>query len=59
MTAGVKVALVDYDDKKSVVAALRDQQFLVITLGVRAPPDRKSARPAVLPRLHLTALKTS
>lgn len=42
MPAGVKVAQVDYSDEQSLITALEDQQFLVITLGVRAPPDRMS-----------------
>ena len=37
---GVKVAHVDYEDNgESLVEALRGQQFLIITLAVRAPPD--------------------
>ena len=39
---GVKVVEVDYDNEESVVAALKDQQFLAITLSVRAPPDTHS-----------------
>jgi NmrA-like family len=40
---GVKVARVDYsDDGSSLVAALKGQQFLVITLSVMAPPDTHS-----------------
>ncbi|KAB5536696.1 hypothetical protein GE09DRAFT_1140978 [Coniochaeta sp. 2T2.1] len=36
---GVKVAAVDYNDQASIVAALKGQQFLVITLSVFAPPN--------------------
>lgn len=36
---GVKIAQVNYEDEKSLVSALSGQQFLVITLGVFAPPD--------------------
>lgn len=39
LAAGVKAVPVDYDDEQSVVAALKDQQFLVITLPVTAPKD--------------------
>ena len=34
---GVKVAKVDYDDKSSIVEALKGQDALIITLSVRAP----------------------
>lgn len=36
---GVQVVPVNYDDENSLVKALTGQQFLVITLGVRAPED--------------------
>ncbi|KXG46446.1 uncharacterized protein PGRI_053020 [Penicillium griseofulvum] len=36
---GVQVARVNYDDEDSLIKALNGQQFLVITLGVRAPED--------------------
>ncbi|KAK3390045.1 hypothetical protein B0H63DRAFT_409912 [Podospora didyma] len=36
---GLKVAEVDYNDESSLVAALKGQQFLVITMSVMAPPD--------------------
>lgn len=36
---GVQVVRVNYDDEDSLVKALTGQQFLVITLGVRAPED--------------------
>ena len=39
---GVKVITVDYSDESAVVAALKGQQFLVITLGAMAPPDTHS-----------------
>ena len=42
MPAGVKTAEVDYDDEASLVSALQGQQFLAITLSVRAPPDTHS-----------------
>lgn len=42
--AGVKVAQVNYDDADgaSLVSALKGQQFLIITLAVRAPPGTHS-----------------
>ncbi|KAF7518067.1 hypothetical protein PCG10_000641 [Penicillium crustosum] len=36
---GVQVVRVNYDDEASLVKALTGQQFLAITLGVRAPED--------------------
>lgn len=36
---GVNVVKVNYDDEVSIVSALKGQQFLAITLGVRAPSD--------------------
>ena len=42
LPAGVKIAHVNYDDEASLIAAFQDQQFLVITLSVRAPPDTHS-----------------
>lgn len=43
LPAGVKVAHVNYDDdEESLVSALQGQQFLIITLSVRAPPDLHS-----------------
>ncbi|KAJ5865657.1 hypothetical protein N7534_000210 [Penicillium rubens] len=36
---GVRAIQVNYDDDESLVKALNGQQFLVITLGVRAPDD--------------------
>ncbi len=43
LPAGVRIAQVNYDDDgQSLVSALQGQQFLVITLSVRAPPDTHS-----------------
>lgn len=39
---GVKPTSVHYDDESALVAALKGQQFLAITLGVMAPPDLHS-----------------
>lgn len=39
MPEGVVKAVVDYDDHKSLVAALIGQDFLIMTLSVRAPRD--------------------
>lgn len=39
---GVLRAVVNYDDQESLVSALRGQDFLIITLAVRAPPDTHS-----------------
>lgn len=36
---GVKVVPVDYDDEESLISALRGQQFLIITLSVRAKKE--------------------
>lgn len=36
---GVHVAKVNYDDEASIINALKGQQFLAITLGVRVPQD--------------------
>lgn len=36
---GAKAVQVNFDDEASLVAALKGQQFLIITLGVQAPPD--------------------
>ncbi|KAI5464833.1 hypothetical protein BGZ63DRAFT_350598 [Mariannaea sp. PMI_226] len=36
---GVKVVNVDYDNEDSLVNALKGQQFLAISMSVRAPPD--------------------
>ncbi|KAF7555975.1 hypothetical protein G7046_g6418 [Stylonectria norvegica] len=39
LPAGVKSANVDYNDEETLVAALKGQQFLIITMAVAAPPD--------------------
>ncbi|KAI1084689.1 hypothetical protein F5B20DRAFT_217916 [Whalleya microplaca] len=58
---GVKRAQVDYDNQESLVAALQGQQFLIITLAVRAPPDThgkiiqaaaKAGVPYVMPNFY-------
>lgn len=36
---GARVVRVNYDDEASLIGALEGQQFLVITLSVRAPPE--------------------
>jgi hypothetical protein len=36
---GVQAIRVNYDDEASLIKALEGQQFLIITLSVRAPPD--------------------
>ena len=36
---GTKVVEVDYDNEESLISALRGQQFLIITLSVRAPAE--------------------
>jgi uncharacterized protein YbjT (DUF2867 family) len=41
MPSGVQVAKVDYDDHESLVAALKGQDALIITLGVTAPHDQQ------------------
>ena len=40
--SGVKAIPVDYNDESTVVGALKGQQFLIITLAARAPPDAHS-----------------
>ena len=40
--SGVKVIPVDYSDESSVVAALKGQQFLIITLAATTPPEVQS-----------------
>jgi uncharacterized protein YbjT (DUF2867 family) len=42
LPAGVKRVQVDYNDQETLVAALRGQDFLIITLAVRAPGDTHS-----------------
>ncbi|EJD46853.1 NAD(P)-binding protein [Auricularia subglabra TFB-10046 SS5] len=39
---GVISVAVDYEDASTLVAALKGQQFLIITLGVAAPPETQS-----------------
>ncbi|KAL4866936.1 hypothetical protein BDV12DRAFT_128317 [Aspergillus spectabilis] len=39
---GVVVASVDYDDEATIVAALKEQQFLIITMAPTAPRDTHS-----------------
>lgn len=39
---GVKVISVDYNDQESLIAALKGQQLLVITLSATAPPEIES-----------------
>ncbi|OBT45898.1 hypothetical protein VE00_04258 [Pseudogymnoascus sp. WSF 3629] len=39
---GVLVATVDYDDEATIVAALKDQQFFIITVAPTAPRDTHS-----------------
>jgi hypothetical protein len=61
ISAGVKLAEIDYDNDESIVSALRDQQFLVISLGVRVPEEvhgrvvRAAAKAGVsyiMPNIH-------
>ncbi|PNY23219.1 Uncharacterized protein TCAP_06831 [Tolypocladium capitatum] len=40
--SGCKVATVDYDKEETLVDALRGQQFLIISMSVRAPRDTQS-----------------
>ena len=42
LPSGVKVISVDYNDESNLVAALKGQQFLIITLAAMAPPDAHS-----------------
>ncbi|KAK1147891.1 hypothetical protein N8T08_000406 [Aspergillus melleus] len=42
LPAGVLVAPVNYDDQASIAAALKDQQFLIITMSPIAPRDAHS-----------------
>ncbi|KAJ5494354.1 hypothetical protein N7463_010441 [Penicillium fimorum] len=39
---GILVAPVDYDDEATIVAALKDQQFFIITMAPTAPQDTHS-----------------
>ncbi|KKK26505.1 isoflavone reductase family protein, partial [Aspergillus rambellii] len=47
---GVVVAPVDYDDEATIVAALKDQQFLIITMAPTAPRDAHSKLVQAPPR---------
>ncbi|KAI2627634.1 NAD(P)-binding protein [Hypoxylon sp. NC1633] len=58
---GAKTAVVNYEDESSLVSALTGQQFLVITLSVRAPPDThnnivkaaaKAGVPYIMPNVY-------
>lgn len=42
MPEGVRVALVDYDDEDSLVSAMKDQQFLIISLPFSATPGTQA-----------------
>ncbi|KAL3447652.1 NAD(P)-binding protein [Aspergillus insuetus] len=42
LPTGVQVATVDYNDESTLVAALRDQDFLIITMSPTAPRDTHS-----------------
>ncbi|GFF34908.1 hypothetical protein IFM46972_04392 [Aspergillus udagawae] len=42
LPAGVRTVTVDYDNESTLVAALQNQQFLIITLSVTAPKDTQS-----------------
>lgn len=39
---GIKVVPVDYDDHSALVAALKGQQFFIITMAATAPPETQS-----------------
>ncbi|KAL4978945.1 hypothetical protein BDW66DRAFT_164176 [Aspergillus desertorum] len=39
---GINIVRVDYSDEEAVTAALKGQQFLIISLAVNAPPDTES-----------------
>ncbi|KAL8760294.1 MAG: hypothetical protein Q9184_003389 [Pyrenodesmia sp. 2 TL-2023] len=42
MPAGIEVKKVNYDDHSALTEALRGQDVLIITMGVRAPPDQQT-----------------
>lgn len=42
LPSGVKNAPIDYNDEATLIAALKGQDFLVITLALSAPPDTHS-----------------
>jgi hypothetical protein len=61
LPSGVDVVKVDYDNEESLISALNGQQFLIITLSVRAPPEVhakivaaavKAGVPYIMPNLH-------
>ncbi|RDW58823.1 hypothetical protein BP6252_13299 [Coleophoma cylindrospora] len=60
---GVNVAAINYNDESSIVAALKGQQFLIITLAGFAPPDThsklvqaaaKAGVPRIMPNIFST-----
>ncbi len=53
MLVGAKVVRIDYDDESSIVAALRGQQFLVITMSVMAPPEQHSKLVQAAAKAHV------
>ncbi|KAI4253651.1 MAG: hypothetical protein L6R42_007502 [Xanthoria sp. 1 TBL-2021] len=42
MPSGITVQKVNYSDPSTLVSALRGQDALIITMGVRAPPDQQT-----------------
>ncbi|KAL8828690.1 MAG: hypothetical protein Q9170_006493 [Blastenia crenularia] len=42
MPSGIEVKKVNYDDHAALTEALRGQDALIITMGVRAPPDQQT-----------------
>ena len=40
--AGVEIRRVSYDDQASLVEALQGQDVLIITMGIRAPPEQQT-----------------
>ncbi|KAF4210464.1 hypothetical protein CNMCM8980_001138 [Aspergillus fumigatiaffinis] len=42
LPAGVRTVTVDYNDESTLVSALQNQQFLIITMNVTAPKDTQS-----------------
>ncbi|KAI4236954.1 MAG: hypothetical protein L6R40_006006 [Gallowayella cf. fulva] len=40
--AGITVKKINYDDHSSIVSALQGQEALIITMGVRAPPEQQT-----------------
>ncbi|KAK5116161.1 hypothetical protein LTR62_008487 [Meristemomyces frigidus] len=39
---GIHIAKIDYDDPSTIVAALKGQDALIITMGARAPPENET-----------------